>query len=150
MLAGGMECMSKSPHYAFLRKATPYGENTMVDSIKADGLTDAYNQILMGSCVEKVCSEMSITREAQDEYAIESYNRARAAQEAGILDWETVEIVMQDRKGEKKFSRDEECQKFMPDKFPGLKPAFAKNGTITAANASKINDGAACLVLMSE
>lgn len=122
----------------------------MVDSIKADGLTDAYNQILMGSCVEKVCSEMSITREAQDEYAIESYNRARAAQEAGILDWETVEIVMQDRKGEKKFSRDEECQKFMPDKFPGLKPAFAKNGTITAANASKINDGAACLVLMSE
>ena len=150
MLAGGMECMSKSPHYAYLRKPTPYGENTMVDCIKADGLTDAYNQILMGSCVEKVCSEMSITREAQDEYAIESYNRARAAQEAGILDWETVEIIMQDRKGEKKFSRDEECQKFMPDKFPGLKPAFAKNGTITAANASKINDGAACLVLMSE
>lgn len=85
--------MSKTPHYAYLRKATPYGENTMLDSIKADGLTDAYNQILMGSCVEKVCSEMNITREAQDEYAIESYNRARAAQEAGILDWETVEII---------------------------------------------------------
>ena len=150
MLAGGMECMSKSPHYSYLRKPTPYGENTMLDSIKADGLTDAYNQILMGSCVEKVCSEMSITREAQDEYAIESYNRARAAQEAGILDWETVEIIQQDRKGERKFTRDEECNKFMPDKLPGLKPAFAKNGTITAANASKINDGAAALVLMSE
>jgi len=64
MLAGGMECMSKTPHYAYQRKATPYGENTMLDSIKADGLTDAYNQILMGSCVEKVCSEMNITREA--------------------------------------------------------------------------------------
>jgi len=104
----------------------------------------------MGSCVEKVCSEMNITREAQDEYAIESYNRARAAQEAGLFNWETVEIIQQDRKGERKFNADEECQKFLPDKFPGLKPAFAKNGTITAANASKINDGAAALVLMSE
>ena len=93
MLAGGMECMSKAPHYTFLRRATPYGEATVLDSIKHDGLTDAYNEILMGSCVEKVCSEMSITREAQDEYAIESYNRARAAQENGFLDWETTEII---------------------------------------------------------
>ena len=150
MLAGGMEAMSKSPHYSFLRRPTAYGESKMLDSIKHDGLTDAYNEILMGSCVEKVCSEMGITREAQDEYAIESYNRARAAQENGFLDWETVEITMQDRKGERQFSRDEECQKFMPDKFAALKPAFAKNGSITAANASKINDGAATLVLMSE
>jgi len=79
MLAGGMECMSRTPHYAFLRQPTQYGESTMHDSIKFDGLTDAYNQILMGSCVEKTCSEMGISREAQDEYAIESYNRARAA-----------------------------------------------------------------------
>ena len=150
MLAGGMECMSKAPHYAYMRKATAYGEATIIDSIKSDGLTDAYNQILMGSCTEKVCSEMGITREAQDEFAIESYNKARAAQEAGYFDWETVEIIKQDRKGEVKFSRDEECLKFMPDKFAGLRPAFAKNGTITAANASKINDGAAALVLMSE
>lgn len=150
MLAGGMECMSKAPHYAMLRKPTAYGEATMIDAIKYDGLTDSFNQILMGSCVEKTCSEMGISREAQDEYAIESYNRARAAQEAGTLDWETVEITMQDRKGERKFSRDEECLKFFPDKFPSLKPAFAKNGSITAANASKINDGAAALVLMSE
>ena len=89
MLAGGMECMSKAPHYAYMRKATAYGEASIIDSIKSDGLTDAYNQILMGSCTEKICSEMSITREAQDEFAIESYNRARAAQEAGIFDWET-------------------------------------------------------------
>ena len=145
-----MECMSKSPHYMYLRKPTAFGESTVLDSIKHDGLTDVYNQILMGSCVEKVISDMSISREAQDEFAIESYNRARAAQEAGILDWETVEVVMQDRKGEKKFSKDEECQKFLPEKFPGLKPAFAKNGTITAANASKVNDGAVGMVLMSE
>jgi len=104
----------------------------------------------MGSCVEKVCSEMGITREMQDEYAIESYNRARAAQEAGFLDNETVDVVIEGRKGEKRVSKDEECQKFMPEKFSGLKPAFAKNGTITAANASKINDGAAAMVLMSE
>ena len=150
MLAGGMEAMSKAPHYAYLRKPTAYGEHSMLDAIKSDGLTDVYNNILMGSCVEKVCSEMGISREAQDEYAIQSYNRARTAQENGILDWETVEITQQDRKGERVFSRDEECGKFMPDKFPGLKPAFAKNGTITAANASKINDGAAALILMSE
>lgn len=86
----------------------------------------------------------------QDEYAIESYNRARAAQEAGFLDWETVDVVIEGKKGSKTISKDEECQKFMPEKFAGLKPAFAKNGTITAANASKINDGAAAMILMSE
>ena len=150
MLAGGMECMSKAPHYMYMRTPTGFGNGTAVDSIQFDGLTDVYNSILMGSCVEKTCSEMGITREMQDEYAIESYNRARAAQEAGLFDWETVDVIQQTRKGEVKFSRDEECRKFMPDKFPGLKPAFAKNGTITAANASKINDGAACMVLMSE
>ena len=79
MLAGGMECMSKAPHYSYLRKPTSYGEATVLDSIKSDGLTDAYNQILMGSCTEKVCLEMSISREAQDEFAIDSYNKARAA-----------------------------------------------------------------------
>jgi len=81
MLAGGMENMSKTPHYTYLRKPTGFGESTMLDSIKYDGLTDVYNQIMMGSCVEKVCSDMSISREAQDEYAIESYKRARHAQE---------------------------------------------------------------------
>jgi len=150
MLAGGMESMSKSPHYMYLRSPTGFGNATAIDSIQYDGLTDVYNSILMGSCVEKVCSEMGITREMQDEYAIESYNRARAAQEAGFFDWETVDVIQETRKGEKRVSRDEECQKFMPDKFPGLKPAFAKNGTITAANASKINDGAAAMILMSE
>lgn len=79
MLAGGMESMSKSPHYIYLRKPTGFGDSQTIDSIKFDGLTDVYNNILMGSCVEKVCSEMGISREAQDEFAIESYNKARAA-----------------------------------------------------------------------
>lgn len=93
MVAGGMECMSKSPHYIYLRKPTGYGNVSAIDAIQNDGLTDVYNSILMGSCVEKINSEMGISREAQDEYAIESYNRARKAQEAGILDWECVEIT---------------------------------------------------------
>ena len=105
----------------------------------------------MGSCTEKVCSELGITREAQDEYAIQSYNRARQAQESGILDWEIVDIIEQDKKGkEKKINKDEECQRYFPEKFPTLKPAFAKNGTITPANSSKINDGACTLILMDE
>jgi len=142
--------MSKSPHYQYLRAAVGFGNAQSVDSIQNDGLTDVYNNILMGSCVEKINGDMGITREAQDEYAIESYNRARAAQEKGRFDWECVGITLKNRKGETMFARDEECQKFMPDKFPSLKPAFAKNGTITAANASKINDGAASIILMSE
>lgn len=93
MVAGGMESMSKSPHYVYLRKPTGFGESTMLDSIKFDGLTDVYNRILMGSCVEKLNSDMGITREAQDEFAIQSYERARAAQEQGLLDWETVEVI---------------------------------------------------------
>ena len=93
MLAGGMESMSKAPHYVHLRKPVGFGDSSVIDAIRFDGLTDVYNQVPMGSCVEKICSEMSISREAQDEYAIESYNRARAAQENGILDWETFEIT---------------------------------------------------------
>jgi len=93
---------------------------------------------------------MGITREAQDEFAIRSYNRARAAQEKGLFDWEIVDIVEEVRGKEKRINKDEECQKFLPEKFPTLKPAFAKNGTITAANSSKLNDGAASFILMSE
>ncbi|CDW89185.1 acetyl-acetyltransferase [Stylonychia lemnae] len=150
VVAGGMESMSKLPHYIYLRKPTSYGHAQVVDSIQFDGLTDVYNNILMGSCTEKVCSEMGITREAQDEYAIKSYHRARAAQEKGILDWEIVDIVEEIKGKQVRINKDEECQKFLPEKFPQLKPAFAKNGTITAANSSKLNDGACSFILMSE
>ena len=93
---------------------------------------------------------MGITREAQDEFAIKSYEKARAAQSKGVLDWEIVDIVEENKGKQIRINKDEECQKFLPEKFPQLKPAFAKNGTITAANSSKINDGACSFVLMSE
>ena len=105
----------------------------------------------MGACTEKNCAEMGISREAQDEYAIASYNRARAAQEKGYFADEIITITEEDRKGKQtEINQDEEPLKFFPDKFPSLKPAFSKTGTITAANASKINDGAAAFVLMAE
>jgi acetyl-CoA C-acetyltransferase len=151
VLAGGFESMSKAPHYLFLRKPTGYGHVQAVDSIQFDGLTDVYNNMLMGSCTEKICSELGITREAQDQFAIESYNRAIKTQKAGLFDWEIVDVVETDNKGkEKRVSKDEECQKFLPEKFPSLKPAFAKNGTITAANSSKLNDGACSILIMAE
>ena len=151
VLAGGMESMSKAPHMMYLRKPTGYGHASVVDSIQFDGLTDVYNKMLMGGCVEKTNSEMGISREAQDEFAIMSYQRAREAQEKGFFKDEIVGLTEVDRKGkETNITEDEECKKFMPDKFPSLKPAFSKTGSITAANASKINDGAAALVLMSE
>jgi acetyl-CoA C-acetyltransferase len=151
VLAGGFESMSKAPHYLFLRKPTGYGHVQAVDSIQFDGLTDVYNNMLMGSCTEKICSELGITREAQDQFAIESYTRAIKTQKAGLFDWEIVDVVETDNKGkEKRVSKDEECQKFLPEKFPSLKPAFAKNGTITAANSSKLNDGACSILIMAE
>ena len=150
MAAGGMEVLSKVPHYASLRTPTAYGHSNLVDGIAFDGLTDVYNNTPMGTCTEKVNSEMGITREHQDEWAIRSYERARKAQADGVFDWEIVDIVNQTRKGEVRISKDEECQKFMPEKFHTLKPAFLKNGTITAANASKLNDGASVTILSSE
>lgn len=99
MLAGGMESMSKVPHYMYLRRPTGYGNATAIDAIQHDGLTDVYNNILMGSCVEKTTTEVDISRQAQDEFAIKSYERARAAQENGLLDWEIVEITEKDRRG---------------------------------------------------
>ena len=150
IVAGGFESMSKAPHYIYMRRPTSYGHAQAFDSIQFDCLTDVYNNTLMGACTEKVCSELGITREAQDEFAIKSYNKARKAQETGIFDWEIVDIVEQIKGKENRISKDEECQKFMPEKFAGLKPAFAKNGTITAANASKLNDGACTLIIMAE
>ena len=100
MAAGGMECMSKIPHYAYLRTPTTYAHASMIDGLMNDGLTDVYDNIPMGTCTEKVNSEMGITREIQDEFAIASYEKARAAQEDGTFDWEIVEIVNQTRKGD--------------------------------------------------
>lgn len=150
VLTGGMESMSKCVHYQYLRAPNIYGHAQVQDSIQLDGLTDVYNNILMGACTEKICTELNITREAQDAFAIASYERARAAQAAGAFDWEITEVIQKTRKGEVAIKTDEEPSKFFPDKYPGLKPAFSKTGTITPANASKINDGACAFVMMSE
>lgn len=150
MVAGGMECMSKIPHYAYLRAPTTYSHAKLIDGLMFDGLTDAYDNIPMGSCVEKTNRDFGFTREQQDEFAIKSYERAREAQSNGTFDWEITPVEEETRKGKVTHDKDEECQKFMPDKFKTLKPAFEKTGSITAANSSKINDGASALILMSE
>lgn len=150
MVAGGMESMSKIPHYAYLRMPTTYSHAKLIDGLMHDGLTDVYNGFAMGNCVEKTNSEFQITREQQDEYAIKSYEKAREAQVDGTFEWEISPVEEQTRKGKITHEKDEECQKFMPDKFKALRPAFDKLGSITAANASKINDGASALILMEE
>jgi len=124
------------------RKGTPFGNQQLLDSIAFDGLTDAYNNCAMGVCAEKTAEEMNITRELQDAYCINSYERALSAISKGFLDDELVTID--------DVHKDEEPFKFKLEKIPVLKPVFAKSGTVTAANASKLNDGAASLILMSE
>lgn len=150
VVAAGMENMSKIPHFSYLRSPTTYGHARLIDGLMHDGLTDAYDNIPMGNCVEKTNKDFGFTREQQDEFAIASYNKARAAQEDGTYDWEITPVEVQGRRGTTVVDKDEECQKFLPDKFGKLRPAFDKNGSITAANASKINDGASALVLMEE
>lgn len=150
MLAGGMENMSQAPHYMKLRTPTGYGDAKVLDAIQFDGLTDAYESILMGTCTERIIKEMGLTREEQDAFAIRSYERAQDAAAKGYFDAEITPVTVKGRKGDTVVSEDEEPKKFMPDKFPSLRPAFGKDGTITAANASKINDGAAAIIVMSE
>ena len=150
IVAGGMECMSKIPHYAYLRSPTTYSHAKLIDGLMFDALTDAYDNIAMGNCAEKTNKDFGITREQQDKYAIRSYERARESQSNGTFAWEITPVEEETRKGKKTHDKDEECQKFMPDKFSQLRPAFEKTGSITAANSSKINDGASALILMEE
>lgn len=150
VVAGGMENMSKIPHYSYLRTPTTYAHARLIDGLMHDGLTDAYDNIAMGNCVEKTNRDFGFTREQQDEFAIASYEKARKAQEDGTLAWEITPVEEQTRRGTNVIEKDEECQRFMPDKFGSLRPAFEKTGSITAANASKINDGASALILMEE
>jgi acetyl-CoA C-acetyltransferase len=152
VVAGGMESMSNVPYY--LQKARSgyrMGDGQIIDGMIFDGLFDPYNQFHMGEAAELCVKEFQVTREAQDEFAKESYRRAQAAQKDGSFKAEIVPVEIAGGKGEKTVvSEDEEPKRFMPDKMPSLKPAFRKDGTITAANASKINDGAAAVVLASE
>jgi acetyl-CoA C-acetyltransferase len=152
VVAGGMENMSATPYYVEKgRYGHRYGHGQMLDAIVKDGLTDVYHNNLMGNSAELCAAKYGITREQQDEYAIESYKRSAAAWAAGKFKDEVVPVTVKTRKGDVVISEDEEFKNVSFDKIPTLKPAFQKeNGTVTAGNASTINDGASALVLMSK
>jgi acetyl-CoA C-acetyltransferase len=151
VVAGGMENMSLIPHYVHLRNGVKFGPTSLIDGMQKDGLTDAYDNNAMGVCADLCASEYNFTREDQDNFAIQSYNRSAAAWDAGKFDAEIVPVEVPQRRGEAIIvSKDEEYSNVKLDKIPSLAPVFTKEGTVTAANASTINDGAAALVLMSE
>ncbi len=151
VVAGGMENMSLIPHYVHLRNGVKFGPTTMVDGMQKDGLTDAYDNNAMGVSADLCASEYKISREEQDAFAIQSYERSAKAWSAGKFNNEIVPVEIPQRRGEPIiFSQDEEYTNVKLDKIPTLNAVFTKDGTVTAANASTINDGAAALVLMSE
>ena len=151
IVAGGMENMSLIPHYVHMRNGVKFGPATLIDGLQKDGLIDAYDQNAMGVCADLCASEYKISREEQDAFAIESYNRSAKAWEAGKFNNEVVPVEIPQRKGDPiVISVDEEYTNVKLDKIPTLPAVFTKDGTVTAANASTINDGAAALVLMSE
>ncbi|MDH4403335.1 MAG: acetyl-CoA C-acyltransferase [Flavobacterium sp.] len=151
VIAGGMENMSLIPHYIHLRNGNKFGPATMIDGMQKDGLSDAYDNSAMGVSADLCATEYKISREEQDAFAIQSYERSAKAWEAGKFDSEIVPVSVPQRRGEPIIiDKDEEYTNVKLDKIPSLAPAFTKEGTVTAANASTINDGAAALILMSE
>ncbi len=151
VVAGGMENMSSVPHYMAGRSGVKFGAIKLEDGMVKDGLTDVYNKTHMGNCAELCAKEKGITREEQDAFAIESYRRASEAWEAGKFTSEVVPVKIPQRRGEPVIvDCDEEFTNVRLDKIPQLRPAFDKEGTVTAANASTLNDGASALVLASE
>ena len=151
VVAGGMENMSLIPHYMNLRNGTKFGPATMLDGMQKDGLTDAYDNSAMGVCADLCAAEYNFTREDQDNYAIQSYERSANAWNSGKFDNEIVPVAVPQRKGDPIIvAKDEEFTNVKLDKIPSLNPVFTKDGTVTAANASTINDGAAAVILMSE
>ncbi|PQJ78919.1 acetyl-CoA C-acyltransferase [Polaribacter porphyrae] len=150
VIAGGMENMSMIPHYQHARKGSKFGPITIEDGMQKDGLVDAYDKVAMGVCADACATEYEFTREDQDNFAIESYNRSAKAWKEGKFDDEIVSVEIPQRRGEPViFSEDEEYKNVKIEKIPALRPAFSKDGTVTAANASTINDGGAALILMS-
>nr|WP_321223163.1 acetyl-CoA C-acyltransferase [uncultured Psychroserpens sp.] len=151
VIAGGMENMSLIPHYLHARTGTKFGPATLIDGMQKDGLVDAYDQNAMGVCADACATEYEFSREDQDNYAIQSYKRSAAAWEAGKFDDEVVPVEVPQRRGEPiVVSKDEEFSNVKMEKIPALRPAFTKDGTVTAANASTINDGAGAIILMSK
>ena len=150
VLVGGMESMSNVPFYSEnTRWGAKYGNVSLIDGLAKDGLTDVYGNYPMGNCAETCARDMNFTREQQDAFAVESYKRSAAAWAAGKFKDEVVPVTVKTKKGDVVFAEDEEYKNVNFEKIPGLKPVFAKEGTVTAANASTMNDGAAALILMS-
>ena len=152
IVAGGMESMSNVPYYVpSARWGSKYGDKTLVDGLAKDGLTDAYDGQAMGVCADATADKYSISREAQDEYTISSYQRAAEATSAGWFGKEIIPVAVPQRKGDPVMvSEDEEYKRVKFEKIPALRPAFTKGGTVTAANASTINDGASAIILVSK
>lgn len=150
VVAGGMENMSLIPHYTHLRNGKKFGPQVLEDGMQKDGLVDAYNQEAMGTCADLCATENNFSREDQDAFAIASYERSKKAWEDGKFKNEVVPVEVPQRRGEPVVvSEDEEYKNVRMEKIPSLRPAFSKDGTVTAANASTINDGAGAMVLMS-
>ncbi len=148
-IAGGMESMTNAPYLLpKARGGMRMGNQEIVDSMMFDGLTDAYKGGAMGVFADMIAAEYQLTREAQDAYAIESVARAKAAQDSGAFDREVTSVTVKGRKADTIVTQDEGPQNARPEKIPNLRPVFTKDGTVTAANASSINDGAAALVMM--
>ncbi|MGZ3883550.1 MAG: acetyl-CoA C-acyltransferase [Bacteroidia bacterium] len=151
VVAGGMENMSSVPYYLENNRwGAKYGNVTAVDGLAKDGLTDVYGNVPMGNCAELCAKEKNISREEQDKFAVESYKRSAAAWSAGKFKEEIVPVEVKTKKGDILFAEDEEYKNVNFEKIPALKPVFVKDGTVTAANASTMNDGAAAVVLMSK
>jgi len=151
VVAGGMESMSGVPFYSdSTRWGSKYGDVKLIDGLAKDGLTDVYGNVPMGNCAELCATDMKFTREEQDAFAVQSYKRSAAAWAAGKFKDEVVPVTVKTKKGDVEFAEDEEYKNVNFEKIPTLKPVFVKDGTVTAANASNMNDGAAALVLMSK
>lgn len=150
VVAGGMENMSSIPHYQYARKGSKFGPIAMEDGMQKDGLVDAYEKVAMGVCADECATKYEFSREDQDAFAIQSYNRSAKAWSEGKFNDEIVPVSIPQRRGEPIiFNEDEEYKNVKMEKIPALRAAFTKDGTVTAANASTINDGGAALVLMS-
>ena len=152
VVAGGMESMSNTPYYlSKARYGYKYGNGELIDALTFDGLTDVYNHCAMGVCADNTAKEMNISRQDQDAYAINSYKRSAAAWSAGKFKDEIIAVEIAGKKGDVTlFAEDEEYKNVNFEKIPGLKPVFSKEGTVTAANASTLNDGASAVILMSK
>lgn len=150
-IAGGMENMSTIPHYAHLRQGIKFGSSSLIDGLQLDGLTDPFDKEAMGTCADLCATEYNFSREEQDAFAEQSYKRSTAAWDSGKFNEEVIAVeVPQKRGGPILVEKDEEFERVNFNKFAELKPAFTPDGTVTAANASTINDGAAALILMLE